>query len=150
MCFLLTLVVFDSIVFLSVRIGEDVTESHAFWMFSSVGPPISMLIYPIGFLFYLYSLKKFKLESIKRAAKEWKTSCGCKRKQKQVPCGQSPVTQTLITNPSSHPPVIPSSTFFVVPYTGAFSNTDGIAKENQPLISHHDTGYSSVSNIYKQ
>ena len=88
MCFLLTSVVLDSpaVVFLSVKIGEDdVTESHAFWTFSAVGPPISMLIYPVGFLFYLYSLKKFKWKSIKRAAKEWKTSCGCQQKQKKAP-----------------------------------------------------------------
>ena len=149
MCFLLTSVVFDSpaIVFLSVRIGEDVTESYAFWIFSAVGPPISMLIYPIGFLFYLYSLKKFKWKSLKRAAEEWKTSCGCKKKQTQVVhCGRRPVTQNLITNPSSHPPDVPSSSFFVVPHTGAFSVTNVTIKEDQPLISGNDTGYNSVLN----
>jgi len=120
MCFLLTLVVLDSpaVVFLSVKIGEDdVTESHAFWTFSAVGPPISMLIYPVGFLFYLYSLKKFKWKSIKRATKEWKTSCGCQQKWKQVCFGQRPATHNLITNPSSHPASDLSSSFFLVPHT---------------------------------
>jgi len=124
-----------------VTVAEDVTttESYAFWMYSQVGPPISMLIYPSGFFFYLYSLKKLKWESIKRAAAEWGTACGCKRKQKRALFRRSPVTQNLSTNPSSHPRVIPSSSFFVVPHTEAFSNTEGIAKENQPLISHNDT-----------
>ena len=150
MCFLLTSVPFDSssIVFVMIRIGGDVTEteSYAYWIYAQIGPPFSMLIYPTGFFLYLYSLKKLKWGSIKRAAAEWKTSCGCKRKQKRANIGQQPVTQTLITNPSSHPPVVPSSTFFVVPYTGAFSNTDVTAREDQPLISHNDTGYSSIVN----
>jgi len=148
MCFLLISVVLDSpaIVFVAVKVAEDVTENYAFWIYSVVGPPISMLIYPIGFFFYLYSLKKLKWESIKRAAAEWKTSCGCKHKQRRVHFGQRPATQNLITSPSSHPPVIPSSTFFAVPYTGAFSNTDVTAREDQPLISHNDTEYGSNAN----
>jgi len=143
MCFLLISLALDSpgVVVLLVTVAEDVTttESYAFWMYSQVGPPISMLIYPTGFFFYLYSLKKLKWESIKRAAAEWGTACGCKRKQKRALFRRSPVTQNLSTNPSSHPRVIPSSSFFVVPHTEAFSNTEGIAKENQPLISHNDT-----------
>jgi len=135
-------------VFLVVTVGEGVneTENNAFWMYNLVGPPISMLIYPTGFFFYLYSLKKLKWESIKRAADEWKTSCGCKHKQRQVHFGQRPATQNLVTNPSSHPPVILSSTFFDVPHTEAFSNSDVTARENEPLISHNDTGYSSIVN----
>ena len=146
MCFLLTSVVFDSpaVVFLSVKIGEDVSETHSFWMFSAVGPPISMLIYPIGFLFYLYSAKKFKWSSIKRAAEEWKISCGCKRKQKRARCGQKPVTQNLVTSPSSHPASDPSYSFFAVPHTGTFSDTIVTARENQPLLSHSDTGYNGA------
>jgi len=150
MFFLLTSVVLDSpaIVFLVVTVGEGVneTENYAFWMYNLVGPPISMLIYPTGFFFYLYSLKKLKWESIKRAADEWKTSCGCIHKQRRVRFGQRPATQNLVTNPSSHQPVIPSSTFFDVPYTEAFSNSDLTARENEPLISHNDTGYSSIVN----
>jgi len=152
MCFLLTSVVLDSPckLFLLVTVGGNVTEteSYSFWMYAVVGPPISMLIYPTGFFFYLYSLKKLKWESIKRAAAEWKPSCDCKRKHKHS--GRRPMTQTFVTSPSSHPPVIPSSTFFAVPYTGAFSNTDVITREDQPLISHNDTGYYSVSNINEQ
>ena len=148
MFFLLASVVFDSpaVVFLSVKIGVDVTENHSFWIFSAVGPPISMLIYPIGFLFYLYSFKKFKWKSIKRAAEEWKMSCGCKRRQTQVNFGQRPVTQNLITTPSSHPAFYPSSSFFAVPHKGAFTDTIVTVKEDQPLISHNDTGYNSVLN----
>ena len=147
MCFLLTSVALDSppVVFLLVTVGNE-TETYVFWMYTQVGPPAAMLIYPTGFFFYLYSLKKLKWKSIKRAADEWKTSCGCKRKQRRVHFGQIPATQNLATNPSSHPPVIPSSTFFAVPYTTAFSNTDVTARENEPLIPHNDTGYSSIDN----
>ena len=149
MCFLLTSVPFDSssIVFVMLRIGGvSITETYAYWVYAQVGPPFSMLIYPTGFFFYLYSLKKLKWESIKRAAAEWRTSCGCKQKQKRVRFGRRPATQNLVTSPSSNPPVIPSSTFFVVPYTGAFSNTDVTTREKKPLLSHNDTGYSSVTN----
>ena len=150
MCFLITSVVLDSpaSVFLSIKLKEDVTENYAFWIFSAIGPPISMLIYPIGFLFYLYSLKKFKWKSIKSAAAEWKTSCGCQQKWKQVHFGQKPATHNLITNPSSHPASDPSSSFFLVPHTGAFSDATVTDKENQPLLSHsiNDTGYNSVLN----
>jgi len=149
MCFLLTSVVLDSPCkyFLLVNVGANVTEteSYSFWMYAVVGPPISMLIYPTGFFFYLYSLEKLKWESIKRAASEWKPSCGWKCKQRRY-FGQTSATQNLITIPSSHPPVIPSSTFFGVSYTGAFSNTDVTARENQQHIFHNDTGYSSFVN----
>ena len=62
--------------------------------------------------------------------------------------GQRPATQNLVTNPSSHPPVIPSSAFFAVPYTGTFSNTDVTAREDEPFISHIDTGYVVVMYNY--
>ena len=148
MCFLLTSVVLDSpaILFVTVKSGDDVTANFAFWIYTLVGPPTSMLVYPIGFLFYLYSLKKFKWKSIKRAAEEWKASFGCKQKQKRVHFGRKPVTQNLITFPSSHPACYPSSSFFVVPHTGAFTDTIVTIKEDQPLVSCNDTGYSSVGN----
>ena len=148
MCFLLISVALDSPagLFATVKSGEDVTANYAFWMYTLVGPPTSMLIYPIGFLFYLYSLKKFEWKSIKRAAAEWKASCGCKRKQKRVHFGRRPATQNLITFPSSHPACVPSSTFFIVPHTGTFTDTIVTIKEDQPLVSPNDTGYSSVGN----
>ena len=105
MCFLLISVVLNipAIVFVPVM---DVTENYACWIFASVGPTFSMMFYSIGFFFYLYSTKKLKWESIKKAADEWKTSCGCKHKQRQVHFRQRPATQYLVTNPSSHPPVL--------------------------------------------
>ena len=149
MCFLLISVVLDSpgIVFVAVNVTLDITENYAFWVYSVVGPPASMLIYPIGFFVYLYSLKKLTWKSIKRTAAEWKASCGCKWKQKRVRFGQRHgVTKTLITYPSSHPADDPSSTFFVVPHTGDVSDTSVTIKEDQPLVSCVGTGYSSVSN----
>ena len=148
MSFLLISVVLDSpaIVFVTIRTVEGITEDYAFWIYTAVGPPISMMIYPIGFLFYLYSLKKFKWESIKRALQGWKTSCGCKRKDRRVRFGQRPVTQNLVTNPSSHPAFDPSCSLFTVPHTGAFTDITATVNEDKPLlsISHNDTGYSSV------
>ena len=41
--------------------------------------PFSLAITPIGFMVYLYSLKKFSLESMKRATQEWKC---CKKKER--------------------------------------------------------------------
>ena len=109
-----------------------------------------MMVYPIGFLFYLYSVKKFKWSSIKRAAAEWKTSCGCKQKQnsKRVRFGgQKAVTQNLITYPTSHWVSDPSFSFFIVPHTGEFTDSILTIKEDEPLVSRNDTGYgSSVNN----
>jgi len=65
MCFLLISLAFDrpGVVVLLVTVTEDVTttECYAFWMYSQVGPPFSMLIYPAGFFFYSYSLIKLKM-----------------------------------------------------------------------------------------
>jgi len=141
MCSLLISVVLD---ILAIVFALVMDENYAFQMFAFLGPTISMMIYPTGFFLYFYSVKKLKWESIKRTAAEWKPSCGCKQKQRRVHLGQRPATHNLATNPSSHPPVIPSSTFFAVPNTGKFSNTDTdvMARENEPLISHIDTGYN--------
>ena len=143
MCFLLISVVLDCPAF----IGLDIDGTYAFWIYTLVGAPTSMMIYPIGFLFYLYSVKKFRWSSIKRAAEDWKTSCGCKRKwnSKRVHFGQRAMTQNLITHPSSHPASDPSYSFFAVPHTGAFTDTSVTIEEDQPLISHKDTGYSSIN-----
>ena len=152
MCFLLISVVLDSpaIIFLAIKTGEDIDGTYAFWIYTLVGAPTSMMIYPIGFLFYLYSVKKFKWSSIKRAAEVWIASCGCKRKQnsKRVRfAGQKAVTQNLITYPSSHWASDPSYSFFIVPHTGEFTDTIATIKEEEPLVSRNDTGYgSSVNN----
>jgi len=148
MCFLLTSVVLDrpATLLLPIIAERDITENYALSIYILVGPATSMLVYPIGFLFYLYSLKKFKWKSIKKAAEEWKTSCSCMRKQKQVHFGRRPVTQNLISFPSSHPACDPSSTFFVAPHTGAFTDTTATTKEDQPLVSRNDTGYNSIGN----
>lgn len=152
MCFLLASAVFDStsIIFLSLKIGEDITAQYGFWIFSAVGPPFSMLIYPVGFIFYLYDLKKFKWQSIKRAAAGWKTSCGCIRTSKLAHFRSTrmyPVTQNLMaTCSSSHLVDVPSSSFFSVPHTGEFTDITVSLTEDQPLVSHSDTGYNSITN----
>ena len=152
MCFLLTSVVFDgnSLLFLvSDNIAKYIIEHYALWMLAAIGPPVSMLIYPFGFLFYLYSFKKFKWQSIKKAAAEWKVSCGCNGEQRCIHFGPkvkraAPITKDLATVPSSHPAVVPSVSFFDVEYTGRFTE---LVQENQPLVSGiSDTGYGSVVN----
>lgn len=82
--------------------------------------PFSLVIIPAGFLVYLYSLKKFTWESMKRAAQEWKWCVCCKRIKRiyvKVPEGINEDASA----PESNRVSAPSETYFVVPHTGAFT-----------------------------
>lgn len=37
----------------------------------AIAPPVYQVIYPLGFLVYLYTLKKFGKDAMRKAVKEW-------------------------------------------------------------------------------
>ena len=122
-----------------LRLYTGVTHnegSYVWWLVYAAGPPVSQLIFPLGFLFYFYSLKMFRWEAVKKAAAEWK--CFCRN---------APRLEEDATAPSSHPVMEPSTTYFKVPLTGAFTDV-ATAEEQQTLLPDGggDVGYGSVLN----
>ena len=91
----------------------------------TAGLPVLQLIFPIAFLFYLYSLNMFHWKVVKKAAAEWRCLHSCSGR------GNLP-DQEGATAPSSHPVIVPSISFFIVLHTGAFTN---VTTEQQTLTS---------------
>ena len=127
-----------------LRLYTGVTHkegSYVWWIVYAAGPPVSQLIFPLGFLFYFYSLKMFHWEAVKKAAAEWRCFCSCCRRRNAPRLGED------ATAPSSHPVMEPSTTYFKVPPTGAFTDV-ATAEEQQTLLPDGggDAGYGSVLN----
>ena len=103
---------------------------------------------PVGYFFYLYSLKKFQCATIKVAVRKWKQLfiCHCKKaKSSEQQTGHSPRardTISQVTVRSSYAIIGRSDTHFTVPYTGGFTNIGSTTA----LITdeHPDTGYGSL------
>ena len=70
---------------------------------------VFQLIFPLGFLFYLYSYNLFRWRAIKRAAAEWRCFRSC--------CGREHAPREAATAPSSRRVPAPSVTFFDVPHS---------------------------------
>ena len=113
--------------------------------------PISLLLFPFGFLICFYSGKMFNRSSVKHTISKWLCSCTkCKSKQKkrrvriQAPIVESTQAPTI---PASTRVSQPSSTFFKVPHTNEFTIVSYQSEATVPLVSGGptDTGYDSVS-----
>lgn len=155
MGFLLASVVFDSMG-LVVRLYTGLTGTHqvyTLWLMYAIGPPIAELIFPIGFMVYLYSLKKFQLDAIKRAIVDWKAchSCSkcCKRRSKSyIQSSVDSSSNEDATAPGSHRISVPSTSYFHVPHTGGFTSISEESHDQnlptQPLLSHGGSGYGST------
>ena len=104
--------------------------------------PVTQIVFPLAFLFYLYSFNLFRWRAIKRAAAEWRCFHSCCGRENEPGQIQEPATV-----PSrSYRVTAASVTFFEVPFTGAFSNT---ATEEQQALSPDgdgDTRYGTVVN----
>ena len=106
--------------------------------------PVTQIVLPLGFLFYLYSFKLFHWRAIRRAAAEWGCFQSCCGRENSPGADQ---VQEAATVPSrSHRVTAPIVTFFDVPFTGAFFNT--ATEEQQALLpdGDGDTRYGSVVN----
>ena len=106
--------------------------------------PVLQLIFPIGFLFYLYSFNLFHWRAIKRAAAEWRCFHSCCGRENAPRVDQ---IQEAATAPCSHHVTAPSATFFDMPLTGAFTDVTTDHEEQQALLHNGgaDTEYGSVA-----
>ena len=121
----------------TARIGEY--QYFVFWLLITITFPISQLLFPIGFLFCFYSVRKLQWKFIKKAAEEWRQSCvycwwcgcaKCNTAQKKIVTFQPDLTLAP-TVPKSTRVSPPSSTFFHVPYTNNFTH---VTSDNLPLV----------------
>lgn len=104
-------------------------KAYALWIMLAIAPPLYQIIYPIGFLVYLYTLKKFNEQATKKAFKEWKRTChfltSCK-------CEFFEYAEQ-ISSQSDEPFVVPHE------YNG------NQRSEHTPLIRASDLGYNSLT-----
>ena len=117
-------------IYILVHSTSNVTNFDYMVVFD-IATPISKLIVPIGLLVYLHSFKK---ASLKRALKEWKHCCTTKKFKleslkkalkammhrgiKKI----SKYNKTKRNGRCSHVQTLPSSTYFDIEYTGAFTS----------------------------
>ena len=128
--------------FTKKRQGYTLSVVHA------VITPVSKLMIPLGYFFYLYSLKKFQWGTVKVAVRKWKQLfiCRCKKsissEQQTGPSPRAGETISQVTVRSSHAIIGRSDTHFTVPYTGGFTDIGSTTA----LLSdeHPDTGYGSL------
>ena len=129
--FLITSVVVLSLGF-AVRIYTGLVEvenEYPLWIMLAIAPPIYQVIYPLGFLVYLYTLKKFNEEAMKKAWKEWKQTCSVLVKCK---CELDEYAEQCDSY-SDEPFISPHE------YRGDFIS------EHTPLVSASDMGYNTQS-----
>ena len=104
-------------------------EEYALWIMLAIAPPFYQIIYPLGFLVYLYTLKKFNQEALKKAWKEWNqacvtlTKCRCEFDEYAEQCDSQ----------SDEPFILPHE------YHGHINS------EHTPLLRASDMGYNSLS-----
>ena len=106
--------------------------------------PVIQMVFPLGFLFYLYSFNLCRWRAIKRAAAEWRCFRSCCGRENELRVDQ---IREAATAPRSHCVTAPSVTFFDIPLTGAF--TDVTTEEQQALSPDGNgggTGYGGVVN----
>lgn len=107
-------------------------EEYALWIMLAIAPPIYQIIYPLGFLVYLYTLKKFNEKAMKKALKEWKQTCSVFAKC--IRCESDEYAEQLYYD-------TPSDEEFIMPqeYNGNHNN------QHTPLLPASDMGYNSLS-----
>lgn len=108
--------------------------------------PFSLVIIPVGFMVYLYSLKRFSWDSMKRAAREWKwccVCCHCKRVRRAIVIRAQ--KQEDATAPESDRVSAPSKTFFAVPYTGGFTTISEQEQQSMLRKVPISSGYESIT-----
>ena len=127
--------------------------SYSVWLAYAVGLPVAELVLPLGFLLYMYTVKKLTYGSFGIFKNIFAKYC---RKKRHLSTQIKSVNERVqkVTGaasfPSSHPQSYPSETVYSV-YTGAFSSTQrdssgdchpSLQTERQPLLSDTDTPHS--------
>ena len=126
-------------------------DKYPMWLVNAIGPPLNKLALLLGFLFYMYSLKKLTLGSFQVLRRICCRCCPqCRPQTLNTKDDASGPIQNVTGGPtyrSSHPQVYPSETVFYPPYTGAFTSISkkgsSCEGERQQLISSLDVGYCS-------
>ena len=126
---------------------------YSVWLVYAAGLPVAELVLPLGFLLYMYTIKKLTYGSFGIFRNTFAKCCRKKRhlsnQIKNVNERSQNVTGAA-SFPSSHPQSYPSETVYSV-YTGAFSSTrrdssgdchPSLQTERQPLLTHADTVHS--------
>ena len=90
--------------------------------------PVDQLIFPLAFLYYLYSYNLFHWRAIKRAAAEWRYFRSC--------CERENSPQEAATAPGSHHVMVPSVTFFDVPHSRV---TTDVTNDFHQMVVAEDT-----------
>ena len=144
-CFLIFVI--SVLIGLSMRMVTATTKVYqlpALWVILAIMFPISLLLFPIAFLFSFYPVgKAFKLCYAKICCKKDKPVHSKPRVRFQEPTD-------VPTYPVSTRVSAASDTFFQVPYTNEFTHittaTAPLVSEGAPLVSegHEDTGYGSI------
>ena len=147
--FLLLFVTLSGIEAMSNLYYGFIKKHQAIPIVHAVISPVSKFMIPVGYFFYLYSLKKFKWGTMKVAVRKWKQlfACHCKTeskstKQQTGPGPRAGETISQVTVRSSYAILARSDTHFTVPYTDGFTDIGS----STALLSdeHPDTGYGSL------
>ena len=147
--------VFLGVCVVDVSIGLKFTnfyEDYTAWFIFTAGFPVAELVLPLGFMFYMYTVKKLTHESVNIIKNTFAKCCQKKKRLHYTKIEGTTEKCRDVTGaasfPSSHPQSYPSETVYSV-YTGAFSSTQrsssgdchpSLQTERQPLLSHTDTG----------
>ena len=140
---------FVHVLFITSAIIYRAIELHhhqglPYWYMTAISYPLGILLFPIAFVISFYPVRK-----ICSCEKASELCCCCKKKarnahMKLVPYERQPTGNTVPTVPPSTRVSLPSSTFFVVPYTDGFTH---ITTEDAPLVSEGtaDNTYGGTS-----
>ena len=134
------------LVFMGVVVGNPDTSLELLIYLEVVSAamfPVAQLIFPLGFLFYLYSFNLFRWRAIKRAAAEWRCFHSCCGRENAPGVDQ---IQEAATAPSSHHVMVPSVSIFNMPHSRI--TTDVPNEEQQALVQDGDgdARYGTVMN----
>ena len=140
------------VMYIYAAITGKKVDNYTFWLVDDIAMPISQLIIPSGFLFYLYSFKTFNREELKKSVNQWKAVCAscccCACKKKANSSSESIQNRGFLseeegTAPSSDRESPLSHTYFNRSsiYTGAFTTIS-----NQVLVTSANHDYGSVHN----
>ena len=153
-CFLIYVIVV--VIALSIRMITAKTSHYrhfAIWFSVGITYPLSLLLFPIAFIFSFNPTRKLFRSAACVTAKRfccWVCERQRVKKRKSIHNQHQPAYSTHIvpTFPESSRVSPPSHTFFHVPYTNNFTH---ITTEHAPLVHEDgtDTGYGSVSQTPK-
>ena len=137
----LLLYILLKVITLCIRIytgKKDLYQHFYIWVLYAIAHPISLLVFPIGFLLCFYSIKAFgwkccsfccHLRTCALCFVSCNTELQTSQHVQQQPAAAQLTQGTSVPESTRVSPL--SSTFFHVPYTNSFTH---ITTENEPLI----------------